>query len=90
MSTVNHFCPDCKCSDLNSDDEKHLQKFACRRSPQDLVESVTHLIVAYTTYSMSHRILSNQNERVLESLQQKDDRNNGMSSGEESDLYRQL
>ena len=29
-------------------------------------------------------------ERVLESLEQKGDGNDGMSSGEESDLYRQL
>ena len=49
-------------------------------------------------------VLSNQNgvgfeafadgcfsaERVLQSLEQKGDGNDGMSSGEESDLYRQL
>ena len=29
-------------------------------------------------------------ERVLESLEQKGDGNDGMSSGEESDIYRQL
>ena len=29
-------------------------------------------------------------ERVMESLEQKGDGNDGMSSGEESDLYRQL
>ena len=36
------------------------------------------------------RMVTLSAERVLESLEQKGDGNDGMSSGEESDLYRQL
>ena len=36
------------------------------------------------------RIVPLSAERVLESLEQKDDGNDGISGGEESDLYRQL
>ena len=36
------------------------------------------------------RAVALSEERVLESLEQKGDGNDGMSSGEESDLYRQL
>ena len=54
MSTLS---PDLKISGLNSDDGKRFQSLHFNtwpRSPQDLVESITHLNVAYTTYSVSH------------------------------------
>ena len=53
---------------MNSDDGKRFQSLhfnTCPRSPQDLVRVRPHLNVAYTTYSVSHRIPSNSRWRRL-------------------------